>query len=163
MRSLSQLCQNNSHLTYLTSPQTDTSWATNILNPQSCLISPFFPPPSLICPSLPFNMNQKLLFLFPFHPTVTSHLHFLHIFPPYPSPLQALPLLPCSWLPVSLHAHLLSTIDNIPDGAPLLATHRQINQSNNTPINSNYALISPGRALLGAEKDVAVVEWLGVF
>lgn len=57
---------------------------------------------------------------------------------------------PGSQRPVSLHAHLLPTIDNIPDGAPLLATHRQINRSNNTPINSNYALISPGRSLLGA-------------
>ena len=110
-----------------------TSEGHQHLNPQLQI-------PALICPSLSFNMNQTLLFLFHFH-------HYLSpvSFPPLP-----LPLFPFSCLPVSLHAHLLSTIDNIPDGAPLLATHRQINQSNNTPINSNYAEISPGRALLGA-------------
>lgn len=85
--------------------------------------------------------------------SLSSRSHFSPSFPSYLSPPSS-PLLPSpsffSWLPVSLHAHLLSTIDNIPDGAPLLATHGQINQSNNTPINSNYALISPGRALLGA-------------
>lgn len=84
-----------------------------------------------------------------FHPVIyLSHLAFLHISPSW---LPAPPLLSFfSQHPVSLHAHLLPTIDNIPDGAPLLATHRQINWSNNTPINSNYALISPGRSLLGA-------------
>lgn len=91
--------------------------------------------------------------------SLSSHSPLAPSFPSHLSPFSP----SFSWLPVSLHAHLLSTIDNIPDGAPLLATHRQINQSNNTPINSNYALISPGRALLGAGKDAAVVKWLGVF
>lgn len=50
----------------------------------------------------------------------------------------------------SLHGHLLPKTDNIPDGVPLLATYRQISQSNNTPINSNYTLISPGRSLQDA-------------
>lgn len=85
--------------------------------------------------------------------SLSSRSHFPPSFPSYLSPPSS-PLLPSpSFFPgfqFSLHAHLLSTIDNIPDGAPLLATHGQINQSNNTPINSNYALISPGRALLGA-------------
>lgn len=136
----------------------DTSGTTDILNPQFCLIFSFFS--LLICPSLSFNMNQTLLFRFPFHPTATSHLLLLHIFPPsFPAPSPPSPPSPSfSWLPDFLRAHLLSTIDKIPDGAPLLATHRQINRSNNTPINSNYALISPGKALLGAGKDVAVVE-----
>lgn len=84
----------------------------------------------------------------PFIPqSLLTFLSFISLSPP--SPLLPSP----SFFPgfqFSLHAHLLSTIDNIPDGAPLLATHGQINQSNNTPINSNYALISPGRALLGA-------------
>lgn len=95
---------------------------------------------------------------------LSSHSHFSPSPPSYLFPFFFKPSLSfLTWLPVSLHAHLLPTIDNIPDGGALLATHRQINQSNNTPINSNYALISPGRALLVMGKDVAVVEWLGVF
>ncbi len=117
----------------------------------------------LICPSLSFSISVwvKRFFFSPpslilqFSPSFPSYLFPLH------SPQPDLPLLPFSWLPLSLHAHLLSTIDNIPDGAPLLATHGQINQSNNTPINSNYAMISPGRALLGVGKDVAVEDdWM---
>lgn len=119
--------------------------------PSSYLIPAFFPHANLSFPV--FQDESNNLIALPFIPQ--SHLPFLHIFP---SLLPALPLLPFSWLPVSLHAHLLSTIDNIPDGAPLLATHGQINQSNNTPINSNYALISPRRALLGVGKNVAVVK-----
>lgn len=50
------------------------------LNPLSSLSGCFL----LICPSLSFNMNQTSLFLFLFHPTVTSpsHFTFLHISPP---------------------------------------------------------------------------------
>lgn len=106
----------------------------------------------LACFPLPFLSKWiKQPYSFLFH---LSHLDSLHIFPNMLSALSRLP----PRLPVSLHAHLLSLTDSIPDGAPLLATHRQINQSNNTPINSDYALISPGRTLHGAGKDVALVE-----
>lgn len=54
------------------------------------------------------------------------------------------------------------TIDNIPDGAPLLATHRQINRSNNTLISSNYALIRPERTQLATGREVAVMGELGI-
>lgn len=86
----------------------------------------------------------------PFHHVVTCEA-----FPSYPNSNLSLSSLLFS---VLLYKHLLPTTDSIPDGAPLLATHRQINQSNNTPINSNYALISSGRALLETGKDGAVVE-----
>ena len=86
-RSLSQLCQNNIQPTDVTLPylRMDTSWATHALNPQPCRVSAFFCPPLLICPSLSFNMNQTLLYLFPFHPAVTSHLPFLPTLSPLPS------------------------------------------------------------------------------
>lgn len=62
-----------------------------------------------------------------------------------------------SW--TSFRGHLLLKTDNIPDGVLLLATHKQINQSNNTPINSNYTLLSPGRSL----QDPVFVWWLEAF
>lgn len=152
-RSLSQLCQNNIQTTVVTSLY--PRWTHPEPQTYVLLLSGFcfFFLANLSFPVFQDESND--LIALPFIPQSLPHLPFLHIFP---SLLPALPLLPFSWLPVSLHAHLLSTIDNIPDGAPLLATHGQINRSNNTPINSNYALISPGRALLGAGKDVAVVE-----
>lgn len=156
-RSLSQLCQNNIQTTVVTllhlrwthpKPQTYSMSSSYLVSASS----------SLICPSLSFRMNQAIVLLF-----LSSHSLTLLSFISSPPCSQPFLSFLFSWLPVSLHAHLLSTIDNIPDGAPLLATHGQINQSNNTPINSNYALISPGRAPLGAGTDIAVVEWLGVF
>lgn len=117
--------------------------------PPSLLFSSLFPP------SFSFKVDQTTLFL-----PLSS---FSPRFPSYLSQHALSTLSSSPRLPVSLHAHLLSLTDNIPDGAPLLATHRQINQSNNTPINSDYALISPGRTLHGAGKDVALVEWSGVF
>lgn len=154
-RSLSQLRQNNIQTTVVTllhprwthpKPQTYSTSSSYLVSASSSL---------LICLSLSFRMNQTILLLF-----LSSHSLSLTLLSFISSPPCSQPSLSFlfSWLPVSLHAHLLSTIDNIPDGAPLLATHGQINQSNNTPINSNYALISPGRALLGAGTDIAVVE-----
>lgn len=105
-RSLSQLCQNNIQTTVVTSlyPRwTHPEPQTHVL-----LLSGFF----LANLSFPvFQDESNDLIALPFIPQSLPHLPFLHIFP---SLLPALPLLPFSWLPVSLHAHLLSTIDNIP-------------------------------------------------
>lgn len=139
---------------------TDASRASNI-----CLVAPLF-----LCANSSFCVFQNKLSCGAaphFHPALShSQFPYVHI-SPFPAPgSPSPPLLPSSQQPVSLHAHLLPSIDNIPDGAPLLATHRQINRCNNTPINSNYTLISPGRSLAGAggvRGYAAVVKWLGVF
>lgn len=112
--------------------------------------------PLLICPSVSFGTTRTLSLLFPFLLTIKLHRSHSYISPSFPAPSAPSPFF--SLLPNLLHTHLLPKTDNIPDGVPLLATHRQINQSNNIPINSNYALISPGRSLLGVGKDVAFVE-----
>lgn len=161
-RSLSQLCQNNIQLSdvtllYLrwTHPEPQT-FKARISSDFWCFLA------NLSFTDFQHESKNKSFSSLPFIPQSLppSHLPFLHI----PHPLLPTPSPPSPsffWLPVSLHAHLLPTIDNIPDGAPLLATHRQINQSNNTPINSNYALISPGRALLDVGKGCGSCRVIG--
>lgn len=72
-------------------------------------------------------------------------------FPPCSQQLALLPFFPRlpGFQAASAHTFCLRLITSLME-TPLLATHRQINRSNNTPISSNYVLIRPGRTQLAA-------------